>query len=90
MNILILDVELYIEEFSVGLEVEVQESEVNGYILNDEGESIEMRMTVQDQLSELEYDSQDFEIYLTENIKNTLNGVFEEKYGITISYVRLV
>jgi hypothetical protein len=27
---------------------------------------------------------------LTENIKNTLNGVFEEKYGITISYVRLV
>jgi hypothetical protein len=90
MNILILDVEFYIEEFSVELEVEILESEVNGYILNDEGESIEMRMTVQDQLSELEYDSQDFEIYLTENIKNTLNELFEEKYGITISYIRLV
>lgn len=90
MNIMILNVELYIEEFSVELEVRVLDSEVNGFILNDDGEEIQMRMTIQDQLAELEYDSQDFEQYIKENIINTLNELFEEKYGITINDIRFV
>jgi len=90
MNIMILNVELYIEEFSVELGVRVLDSEVNGFILNDDGEEIQMRMTIQDQLAELEYDSQDFEQYIKENIINTLNELFEEKYGITINDIRFV
>lgn len=58
---------------------------VDGYVLNQDTEEMEMipDMSLQDQLAEYEYDSGDFEYFLKEEISIFLEHKFE-KYGVPI------
>ena len=91
MNVLVTHVEDYgvMDPYPL-LEVEILNGYVNGFILDDEGNSIERRMTIDDQFAELEYDTGDFEDYLINLIGDHLNDLFEEKYGIIIRYITLI
>lgn len=56
---------------------------VDGYVYDDESHEMVMvpNMTLQDQYAELEYDAQDFDYFLKEEIQNFLDPIME-RYGI--------
>jgi hypothetical protein len=94
MNFRIDDIESYgVDVYGgmIDITCKILGGTVDGYVLNPETEEMEMvpNMTIQDQLSELEYDAQDFEDFLKEEIVNFLDPKFE-KYGIPIHVESLV
>jgi hypothetical protein len=88
MDFKIDDIESYGEDVyggTVDITCQILGGTVDGYVLNQDTEQMEMvpNMTLQDQFAELEYDSQDFEYFLKNEIYIFLEPKFE-KYGIAI------
>ena len=69
----------------VDITCQILDGTVDGYVLNQDTEEMEMipNMTIQDQYAELEYDTGDFDDFLKEEIARFLEPKFE-KYGIPI------
>lgn len=69
----------------IDITCKILDGTVDGYVYNQETDQMEEvpNMTIQDQMYELQYDAQDFEYFLKEEIASFLTPKFE-KYGIPI------
>jgi len=85
MDIIINDVVIDYDDLSIEVGILIIDGMVDGFITDDDGTQRMERMSIFDQIYELEYDNQDFKYYLEDSVRMFFINKLK-KYGIPIFF----